>query len=394
MLPPLRLKKNEDRRIRAGHLWVFSNEVDVAHTPLVAFEPGAAVQLQDSRGAPLGAAYVNPRSLIAARLVSRDPSRPLDGALLRERIARALALRERLFPAPFYRLVYGEGDGLPGLVVDRFGDVLVAQLTTAGMERVRDEVVAALEETLRPTGILLRNDVSGRVLEGLDSYVEVARGEVPDHVELEENGVRFRAPLAAGQKTGWFYDHRMSRARLQAYARGRRVLDVFSYVGGWGVQAAAAGAAGVVCVDASDFALAEVRENAALNGVEDRVRTRRGDAFEVLRELVGAGERFEVVVLDPPAFIKRKKDQKAGEEAYRRMTQLGMEALASDGVLVSASCSFHMPREALQDALLRAGRRLGREVQVLEEGSQGPDHPVHPAIPETRYLKAFFARVF
>jgi 23S rRNA (cytosine1962-C5)-methyltransferase len=185
----------------------------------------------------------------------------------------------------------------------------------------------------------------------------------------------------------------MNRARLQAYARGRRVLDVFSYVGGWGVQAAAAGAAEAVCVDASDFALGEVRGNAALNGVEDRVRTRRGDAFEVLRELVGAGERFEVVVLDPPAFIKRKKDQKAGEEAYRRMTQLGMEALAPDGVLVSASCSFHMPREALQDALLRAGRRLGREVQVLEEGSQGPDHPVHPAIPETRYLKAFFARV-
>ncbi len=394
MLPPLRLKKNEDRRLRAGHLWVFSNEVDVARTPLTAFEPGQAVAVEDHRGAPLGAAYVNPRSLIAARLVSPDPARPLDGALLRERLSRALSLRERLFPGPFYRLAFGEGDGLPGLVVDRFGDVLVAQLTTAGMDRMRDEVVAALDETVRPRGILLRNDVPGRVLEGLEPYVEVALGEVPEVAELVENGARFRAPLAAGQKTGWFYDHRMNRARLQAYAPGRRVLDVFSYVGGWGVQAAAAGAEGVVCVDSSDAALAQVRENAELNGVGGRVEVRRGDAFEVLRGLVSEGERFDVVVLDPPAFIKRKKDQKAGEEAYRRLAQLGMEALVADGILVSASCSFHMSREALQDTILRAGRRLGRELQLLEEGMQGPDHPVHPAIPETRYLKSFFARAW
>jgi 23S rRNA (cytosine1962-C5)-methyltransferase len=393
MLPPLRLKKNEDRRLRAGHLWVFSNEVDVARTPLTAFEPGDAVAVEDHRGAPLGAGYVNPRSLIAARLVGRDPARPLDDALLRERLTRALALRERLFPGPFYRLAFGEGDGLPGLVVDRFGGTLVAQLTTAGMERLRDEVVAALVETVRPTGILLRNDLAGRALEGLDAYVEVAHGEVPEVAELEENGVRFRAPLSAGQKTGWFYDHRMNRARLHAYAPGRRVLDVFSYVGGWGVQAAAAGAAEVVCVDSSEPALAEVRENAALNGVAERVRVRRGDAFETLRALAAEGERFGVVVLDPPAFIKRKKDQKAGEEAYRRLAQLGMEVLEPDGILVSASCSFHMSREALQDALLRAGRRLNRELQLLEEGMQGPDHPVHPAIPETRYLKAFVARV-
>ncbi|HEX2189004.1 MAG TPA: class I SAM-dependent rRNA methyltransferase [Longimicrobiaceae bacterium] len=393
MLPPLRLKKNEDRRLRAGHLWVFSNEVDVARTPLTAFEPGQPVAVEDHRGAPLGAAYVNPRSLIAARLVGRDPARPLDGALLRERLARALALRERLFPGPFYRLAFGEGDGLPGLVVDRFGGVLVAQLTTAGMERLRGEVVAALAETARPAGILLRNDVPGRTLEGLEPYVEVAHGEVPERAELEENGVRFRAPVSGGQKTGWFYDHRMNRARMQAYAPGRRVLDVFSYVGGWGVQAAAAGAAEVLCVDSSEPALAAARENADSNGVGERVRTRRGDAFDVLRALAEEGERFDVVVLDPPAFIKRKKDQKAGEEAYRRLAQHGMQVLAPDGILVSASCSYHMSREALHDALLRAGRRLGRDLQLLEEGMQGPDHPVHPAIPETRYLKAFVARV-
>ncbi|HEU0016406.1 MAG TPA: class I SAM-dependent rRNA methyltransferase [Longimicrobium sp.] len=391
-LPPLRLRKNEDRRLRAGHLWVFSNEVDVDQTPLTAFQPGEPAEVQDARGAPLGTAYVNPRSLIAARLVSRQRNRPLDRDLLARRLARALALRESLFPRPFYRLAFGESDGLPGLVVDRFGDHLVAQVTTAGMERVTEDVLAALDETLRPAGVLLRNDTSGRALEGLESYVRVGMGEVPEVLPLEENGVRFEAPVG-GQKTGWFYDHRMNRLRLASYARGRRVLDVFSYIGGWGVQAAAAGAAQVVCVDASAPALEAVGRNAALNGVEDRVATRKGDAFHVLQALAADGERFGVVVLDPPAFIKRRKDQKAGEEAYRRANQLAMELLEPDGILVSASCSYHLHREALQDAMLRASRRLGRELQVLEEGHQGPDHPVHPAIPETAYLKAFFGRV-
>ena len=391
-LPPLRLKKNEDRRLRAGHLWVFSNEVDVAATPLTRFQPGDAVEIQDARGGPLGTGYVNPRSLIAARLVTRTRGAGLDGALLRERISRALALRDRLFPRPFYRLVFGESDGLPGLVVDRFDGVLVVQLTTAGMERLKEAVVDALAEVLRPTGILLRNDVGGRTLEGLDGYVETAAGEVPEVLAVEENGVRFEAPIA-GQKTGWFYDHRMNRARMQAYVPGARVLDVFSYVGGWGIQAAAAGAEQVLCVDASAPALDAVAHNAALNGVSGKVQTLKGDAFDVLRTLAAEGERFDVVVLDPPAFIKRKKDQKAGEEAYRRIAQLGLEVLRPDGVLVSASCSFHMPREALQDAMLRAARHLRRELQVTEEGHQGPDHPVHPAIPETAYLKAFFGRV-
>ncbi|MDQ3308906.1 MAG: class I SAM-dependent rRNA methyltransferase [Gemmatimonadota bacterium] len=393
IIAPLRLKKNEDRRIRAGHPWVFSNEVDVHATPLSGFEPGQPVQLQDARGAPLGSAYVNPRSLIAARLVHRDAGRVLDGALLRERLVRALALRERVFGPPFYRLVFGEGDGLPGLVVDRFAEMLVVQITTAGMERARDEVIAALDELLGPKGILLRNDTPGRELEGLPRYVEPALGTVPEVVALEENGVRFEAPLAAGQKTGWFFDHRMNRARLAAYVQDARVLDVFSYLGGWGVQAACAGAREAVCVDVSRPALEGVASNAALNGVGDRVRTLQGDAFEVLRSLAAAGERFDVVVLDPPAFIKRKKDAEKGGEAYRRLNGLGMELLAPDGLLVSASCSYHMGRDALQDAMLRASRRTGRDLQIVEEGGQGPDHPWHPAIPETRYLKCFLGRV-
>ncbi len=391
-LPPLRLRKNEDRRLRAGHLWVFSNEVDVAETPLAAFEPGQMAEVQDVRGAPLGSAYVNPRSLIAARLVSRQRGRLLDRDLLHRRLARALSLREMLFERPFYRLAFGEGDALPGLVVDRFDRWLVVQVTTAGMERVVDDVVRVLTELVHPAGILLRNDGPARALEGLDSYVRTAFGEVPDVLPVEENGVRFEV-AASGQKTGWFYDHRMNRARMAAYAPGRRVLDVFSYVGGWGIQAAAAGAAEVVCVDASAPALEAAERSAALNGVEARVRTLRGDAFDVLGRLGADGERFGMVVLDPPAFVKRKKDLKAGLEAYRRAAQLAMELLEPDGILVSASCSYHLDSGSLQDALLRAGRRLGREVQLLEEGHQGPDHPVHPAIPETSYLKCFVARV-
>jgi 23S rRNA (cytosine1962-C5)-methyltransferase len=392
-LPVLKLKRNEERRLRAGHLWIFSNEVDVGATPLTAFEPGEPVQVQDSRGTPLGTAYVNPRSLIAARIVSREAGRPLDGALLRERLRRALELRERLFAGtPFYRLAFGEGDGLPGLVVDRFGEVLVVQVTTAGMERLRGELVDALVEVTGAHAVQLRNDTGSRALEGLESYVESAHGEVPERVEIVENGVRFSVPLQGGQKTGWFYDHRLNRQRLRHYVRGHRVLDVFSYVGGWGVQAAVAGASEVVCLDSSVAALEDMGRSAALNGVEARTRALHGDAFETLRALRDQRERFDVVVLDPPAFIKRRKDQKQGEQAYQRINQLALELLPPGGILVSASCSYHLSRDALLGAMLRAARSANRELQLLEEGHQGPDHPIHPAIPETAYLKAFLTR--
>lgn len=390
---PLRLKRGEERRLRAGHLWVFSNEVDVETTPLKTLEPGVPVVIEDYRGHALGTGYANPHSLIGARLVSRDPKHPFGPSLLVHRLKVALALREALFERPFYRLVHGESDGLPGLVVDRFGAVLVAQITTAGMERQREAVAAALEKVLKPAAILFRNDTSIRTLEGLGLYVEPALGTVPEEVELEENGVRFRAPLLGGQKTGWFYDHRDNRARLARYVAGRRVLDLFSYLGGWGVQAAVAGAAGVLCVDASAPALERVHENAALNGVTERVATLQGDAFEALKALREERERFDVVVLDPPAFIKRRKDVKEGVAAYRRVNQAAMQVLGRDGILVSCSCSFHLQRDTLRDTLLGAARHLDRNLQILEQGHQGPDHPIHPAIPETEYLKAFFTRV-
>lgn len=392
-LAPLRLKKNEDRRIRAGHVWVFSNEVDVAATPLDAFEPGQAVEFQDSAGRSLGNGYANPRSLICGRLLSRNPDYVLGKSLLVHRLKVALGLRQRLFAKPFYRLAYSEGDGLPGLIVDRYGDTLVVQINTAGMERVKDEIILALQDVVRPARIVLRNDSAGRVLEGLDSYVETVLGERVESVSLEENGVRFEAPILAGQKTGWFYDHRLNRARMQHYVHEKRVLDVFSYIGGWGVQAATAGADEVVCVDSSDSALAQLEHNAALNRVESRIRIHTGEAFDVLKELRTERQRFDVVILDPPAFIKRKKDFHAGQTAYQRLNQAAMQLLARDGILISASCSYHLTRENLRQVLLQTSRHVDRNLLILEQGHQGPDHPLLPAVAETEYLKSFICRV-
>lgn len=389
-LPELRLQPGEERRIEGGHLWVFSNEVDTARTPLTAFAPGAHARVVSAKGKFLGWAYVNPRTLICARILGRDPRHPPSRSLLVHRLQVALALRDRLHDRPFYRLAYGESDGLPGLVVDRYGDLLVGQAGTAGMEALKDDVVAAARKVLGPLRFVWKNDSAARELEGLPAVVEAVDGEVPDEVSVEEGALRFTAPLAGGQKTGWFYDQAANRRALAKYVGGARVLDVFSYAGGWGVAAAKAGAREVTCVDASAAALAAVERNAAANGVA--VRTLKGDAFDALEELHRGGERYDVVILDPPAFIKRKKQAPKGEAAYRRLNQLGLQLLGRDGLLVSCSCSYHLAPEALLGAIQKAARHTGRFAQVLEAGGQAPDHPVHPAIPETRYLKAYFCR--
>nr|WP_298144147.1 class I SAM-dependent rRNA methyltransferase [uncultured Pseudomonas sp.] len=392
-LPSLRLKANADRRLRAGHLWVYSNEIDVAATPLHGFAAGDQAILEAAGGKPLGVVAISPNNLICARLLSRDVKHVLDKSLLVHRINVALSLRERLFDQPCYRLVYGDSDLLPGLVVDRFFDILVVQLASAAMERHKDEVLAALIQVLKPSGILLKNDSAARDAEGLERYVDTAFGVVPEWVALEENGVKFEAPVIEGQKTGWFYDHRMNRARLAPYVKGKRVLDLFSYIGGWGVQAAAFGATEVMCVDASAFALDGVERNAALNGLSEQVACIEGDVFAALKELKSAEERFDVVIADPPAFIKRKKDLKNGEAAYRRLNEAAMRLLNKDGILVSASCSMHLPEDDLQNILLTSARHLDRNIQLLERGAQGPDHPVHPAIVETRYIKSLTCRL-
>ncbi len=392
-LQSIRLKPKADKRLRAGHLWIYSNEIDTATTPLKQFSSGEQVVVEQASGKPLGIAYLNPNNLICGRLVSRNASILLDKSLLVHRLKIALALRERSFSEPYYRLVYGDSDGLPGLVVDRFGPILVVQISTAGMEAVKDDIVVALEQVLKPAGILLKNDGKMRSAEGLESYVEVAAGEVPEKVSLIENNTCLLAPVFDGQKTGWFYDHRMNRARMQQYVQGKRVLDVFSYVGGWGLQAASAGAADVTCVDSSQPALDVMSEAAAMNDFEATVRGIKGDAFDTLKQLKEDDQRFDVIIVDPPAFIQKRKDTRKGEQAYERINQLAMRLLERDGLLVSASCSMHLQRDRLIDIIRSSSRKLDRQAQIIEQGHQGPDHPMHPAIPETDYLKSFFVRV-
>lgn len=389
--PELRLQRGEERRIEAGHLWVFSNEIDTARTPLGKFTPGQLVTVLSDRDKFLGYACINPHALICARILSRDPQHPPSRSLLVHRLQVALALRERLHDRPFYRLVHGESDGLPGLVLDRYDDIIVGQTATAGMEALRADIVGAVAKVIEPRRFIWKNDGGARELEALPSYVEAADGEaLPAEILVEENGVRFQAPLADGQKTGWFFDQAANRRALLKYVPGKRVLDVFSYVGAWGLSAAHAGAADVLCIDSSAAALAALERNAADNRL--KVQTLKSDAFNALEALHRNGERFDVVVLDPPAFIKRKKQIPKGEAAYRRLNQLGLQLLTRDGILVSCSCSYHLSGDALLATIQKAARHTSRFVQVLEVGGQAPDHPLHPAIPETRYLKTFFCR--
>jgi len=389
-LPALRLKRNEDRRLHAGHLWIFSNEVDTQQTPLTKFKAGELVRVLAHNDRALGLAYVNPKSLISARVLGtwQVP----DVAWLAARIRTALALRERLYPKPYYRLVYGESDGLPGLVVDRYGPACVVQIGTAGMERLKPQIQEALIQVLHCDALLFKNDSSAREMEGLPSYVEAAKGKFDELGLVLEDGLEFQAPLAEGQKTGWFFDQAANRRAFVKYIRkGARVLDVFSYVGAWGVRAAHSGARDVVCIDSSAAALELAAGNAARN--KAKLVTLKGDAFDVLEDLAKKRDRFDVVVIDPPAFAKRKKDVPKALAAYKRLNQLAMQLIADDGILVSCSCSYHVSPEELQEAIAKAARATDKHLQILEMGGQAPDHPVHPAIPETRYLKAYFCRV-
>ena len=390
--PDLYLSTGADRRLRGGPLWVYSNEIDSKRSPLGHFESGDTVCVKTADGKLLGSAYMEPRSLICARLYAPGEARQLDQTLFDSRLRTALEGREGAFDLPYYRLVYGDSDTLPGLVIDRFGDYLVVQLNNEGIERYREPLLQALIEVLQPAGILLRGDSRSRREQGLSDDSEVVHGEVPAEVPLQENGVRFLAPVLEGQKTGWFYDHRMARARLAPWVPDKSVLDVYSYIGGWGVQAAAFGAAQVCCLDSSARALEGVAVNARLNGLEDRVSVRRGSAPETMAAMRQEGCQYDVVVLDPPAFIQRKKDLKKGFAAYRRINELGLQLLRPGGLLVAGSCSMHLGRSDLMLAMQQAAVRAGCQLRVVEQGAQGPDHPIHPAIPETEYLKAIFAR--
>ena len=392
-LPEIYLKKNEDKRLRKGHHWVFSNEVDTKKSLLDQFAAGDLANIKSEDGKILGTAYVNPQTLICARLISRKANLKLGSNFFKERLSTALVLREKLFDKPYYRLIFGESDGLPGLVIDRFGDVLSLQITTAGIELRKEILIGVLVELLNPTAIILKNDNGQRQLEGLSQESEIAYGELPDSLIIEENGAQFKIDIIEGQKTGWFYDHRSSRAQLASLSKNQRVLDLFSYTGAWGIPAALADATEVTCVDASEGALTLAKENAVLNNVADRMHFERSDVFDFLKQARLDNQLYDIIVLDPPALIKRKKDFKLGYEAYRRLNHLALQVLSKNGILISASCSFHLSRENLHEILRSSGKHIDRHLVFFASGGQGPDHPIDPAAPETEYLKTFFCSV-
>ncbi len=384
------LKKGEDRRLRIGHLWVFSNEIDTKRSPLTSFNPGQSVLVADCGGRVLGTGYVNPASLIAVRMVSRKAEEALNADLLRRRLSDALDLRNRMFGTPFYRLCHGEGDFLPGLVADRHGDHVVCQITTAGMDAHTDELLSVLDELLHPSSILLDNNVASRDLEGLERFQRVALGNAPDEISIEESGMHYAVPLKDGQKTGWFYDQRVNRAALTPFVqsqKGCHVLDAFCYAGGFGALAAKNGAGKVSFMDASAHALSYAKRNAEQFGTETELL--QGDALTLLADLRREGRTFDIVCLDPPAFIKRKKDAKQGLEAYQRVNEIGLDLVRPGGMLMTCSCSHHLEADALRGLVTRAAGKRRRHARLVFQGFQGPDHPIHPAMPETAYLKTF-----
>jgi len=384
------LGRGEDKRIRAGHQWIFSNEIREISGER---KPGDAAEIYNAGGAFIGTGYYNPGSLIAARVMARSRVDIDSADFYRKRITSALALRTLLYPGlETFRLVHGEGDFLPGLVVDKYGDFLSVQFLTCGMDSRKDLITGALLELLSPLGIVSRNDVSVRSLEGLEETVEILCGELPEHLEIGEHSLRFRVDLLHGQKTGHFLDQKDNHLLLKERSNGKKVLDCFSYSGSWGVHAAAFGAAEVTCVDISERAVALARENAALNGFDRIVKCEEADVFERLRGLKSEGKSFDVIVMDPPAFIKNRKVLKEAMKGYHTINRRAMELLSPDGYLITCSCSYHMEREMFRELLASAAQQAGREMRLIEVRSQAPDHPVLLAMPETEYLKCFVLR--
>ncbi|MFN3076549.1 MAG: class I SAM-dependent rRNA methyltransferase [Alphaproteobacteria bacterium] len=385
--PQIRVAPGMSRRLRRGHPWLFSNEIEM--TPEArALPSGVLVTIIDAGGERLGVGTFNPHSLIAVRLLDRDDSVTITQTFLESRLRAALALRDLVVASPSVRIVHSEADGLPGLVLDRFGSVVVCQVNTAGMERLLPDLLLAVRSVLDPAAIFLDNATPVRSLEGLESYRRVALGAVDGPVELEENGVRFLVDVTSGQKTGWFHDQRDNRAFMARLARGRSVLDLFSYTGGFALQAAVAGASHVTAVDRSGHALALAQLAADLNGVGASCRFVEAEAFAEMTRLRETGERFGIVLCDPPAFVKSRKDLASGLKGYRKMARMAADLVEPEGFLFVASCSHHVPAEAFAEEITRGVFLSGRSSRILKVSGAAPDHPLHPALPESAYLKS------
>ena len=384
--PKLSLLAGQDRRLRAGHPWIYSNELKM-DAEAKALEPGSAVRLADANGKMLAVAQFNPHSLIAARVLSRNHDVIVDDAFFERRLGRALRLRERLYDQPFYRLVHAEADGMPGLVIDRFGDVLVCQANSAGMDGLKALILKSLDRLLMPKCVVFKNDSPIREREGLHLEVEVVKGEISGPIELQENGLTFLADPIEGQKTGWYFDQRDNRSFAAKLARDQSVLDLYSYGGGFGVTALALGAKEVLAIDRSELALALAKEAGGRNGFADQLITTREEAFSALSRLAKEKQRFGLVVADPPTFVKNKRELKAGLKGYRKLTKAAAPLVKDEGFFAIASCSHNVPIDLFRDEVRKGLSDAGRGGRLIHQAGASADHPSHPMLPESAYLK-------
>lgn len=385
-VPQVRLKRRHDQRVREGHPWVFANELD---TPVAELPPGGTVDLVDASGALLGRGYANPASLICVRLLARRAAEVDSAEWLADRLRAALRRREVALPGRrSFRVVHGEADDLPGLVIDRYEDTLVVQIGTLGMQVRKEALAAAIHDALAPRAVVLRSEGGARRLEGLEDEVGIWFGEAPGEIDIEENGVRFRVAPLDGQKTGHFFDQADNRAWAGARCAGLEVLDLYANGGGWGLAALRHGATRVLAVDRSAACADQIAVNARLNGVDDRIEVWTEDGKTALTRLRAEQRRFGAVVLDPPAFAKSRKAAAPALKGYEDINALGLSLVAPGGWLFTSSCSWHVREDRFLDAVAAAARKAGRTVRIVRRGEQAPDHPVLPAVPETRYLKS------
>ena len=385
-LPALRVKPREERRVRGGHPWIYSNELELDHAAKM-LPPGSLVRVFDAHGKGIGTASFNPHSLIAARLWTTDTGARIDEKFLAARLHNALALRQRFFSAPYYRLVHAEADGMPGFVIDRFDDAITVQANTAGAELLTPLLLQALQDVLQPRVVVLRNDSPVRRLEGLDDEIRLAHGSIDPMPSVEEGGLHFALDLLEGQKTGWYYDLAEARAKMAALAVGQDVLDCYCHTGAFALSAAKAGAKSVRGIDRSEPGIALAMQAAKDNGLDGVARFEKADGFDALEKLNAAGARFGIVITDPPNFVKSRKDLGPGSRAYRKLAKLAAPLVAPGGFWFVACCAHLLPGELFAKEVAIGLGQTGRTGRIVFSGGAGPDHPVHPHVPESAYLK-------
>ncbi len=388
----VRIDERSVKRLKLGYPWVFRSEVINARESS-ALTPGQLVDFVRDKGDFVARGFFNPKPQLVGRVMTLHPTQKVDGNFVFHLIDVAMKLRDKLYSLPFYRLIHAESDGLPGLIVDRYGDVVVCQVNTAGMDVLYPHVEAALKKLIKPRVIILKNDTPARELEVLEQVVRVAEGSAPEEaIQIIENDTQFHVDVMGGQKTGWFFDQRENRAWVATLAKGGAMIDVFCHTGGFGVTAAKSGAENITFVDSSEAALDMVRKNAALNGVEKKCQVIEGKAFDVMEKLAATKKKYDVVVVDPPAFIKSRKDMSAGMKGYNKLARLAAPLVQKNGYLFFASCSHHAGVAELSESVAEGLAKEGRVFQIIKTSGAAPDHPVHPQLPETGYLKGLTFR--